>query len=352
LSHSDYRFIDRLLHRLALHFKPVAEISFDLDQLLVRAGPSEISSQKHVFVSGLARAGTTALMRRLHDSGQFRSLTYRDMPFVLAPNIWGKLNSISRRENRSSERTHGDGLSINFDSPESLDEVFWKIFDGDQYISPEGLRPHIPSKELIQKYVRYVNAILSTETPHRRYLSKNNNNILRLDAIQQAFSKALILIPFREPLQHAYSLLRQHRHFSSIQAESKFVLSYMTWLGHHEFGLGHRRFLLEKGVSPGYPVDSLNYWLALWSEVYSWLGYSNLQGPLFIAYEDLCSREFTWMKLAELAEIPSTRQCCCQFRLSVHPIEEGYDHALANRASSIYNKLLNHSRKTLYTAQI
>ena len=38
----------------------------------------------------------------------------------------------------------------------------------------------------MNKYVRYVNAILAaSDTPLERYLSKNNNNILRLGALHQ-----------------------------------------------------------------------------------------------------------------------------------------------------------------------
>ena len=62
----DYSFLERLLHRLALHYGPIADMSFDLDQMTVQADPSEIVLQRHVFVSGLARAGTTVLMRRFH----------------------------------------------------------------------------------------------------------------------------------------------------------------------------------------------------------------------------------------------------------------------------------------------
>jgi len=66
----DYSFLERLLHRLALHYRPIAEMSVDRDQMTVRADPSAVVLQRHVFVSGLARAGTTVLMRRFHATGQ------------------------------------------------------------------------------------------------------------------------------------------------------------------------------------------------------------------------------------------------------------------------------------------
>ena len=48
------------------------------------------NSDDHVFVSGLARSGTTALLNALYQSGTFASLSYDDMPFILAPNFGQK----------------------------------------------------------------------------------------------------------------------------------------------------------------------------------------------------------------------------------------------------------------------
>ena len=60
----------------------------------------------------------------------------------------------------------------------------------------------------MEKFIRYVGAVLVSDPEGRtRYLSKNNNNILRLPALARAFPQALILIPFRDPLTHAASLL-------------------------------------------------------------------------------------------------------------------------------------------------
>ena len=125
-----YGALDRLLHRLALQVGPIAEMSFDVDQRMAGGRSRDIVGLRSRFVAGLARAGTTVLMRRFHTTGAFRSLTYRDMPFVLAPNLWRRLMRSSRREVAATERAHGDSMLVDVDSPESLDEVFWRIFAG------------------------------------------------------------------------------------------------------------------------------------------------------------------------------------------------------------------------------
>lgn len=300
-----YSLLDRILHRLALQIESVAELSFDLDQRSLGREPAGVANERHVFVSGLARAGTTALMRRFHASGAYRSLTYRDMPFVLAPNLWRKLATRSARAAIGEERAHGDGIRVDVDSPESLDEVFWRIFTGPDYIARSHLRPHCPDATTLRKFVDYVGAILvAQDSGATRYLSKNNNNVLRLAAIREAFPQALILVPFRAPAAQAASLLGQHRQLCRLQREDGFVRSYMTWLVHHEFGLDHRPFRFDG--QPAAPVDrpapeDPDYWLRRWLEAYDWLERMAPADAVFVCYEDLCGDAGVWDRLAALA---------------------------------------------------
>jgi hypothetical protein len=210
------------------------------------------------------------------------------------------------------------------------------------------LTPHTPDAELIEKYVHYVNAILAaSDTRLDRYLCKNNNNILRLGAILQAFPKALVLIPFREPLQHAHSLLRQHLRFSELQAERPFTLAYMTWLGHHEFGLDHRPFQFPGAEPCPHAAQALDYWLHLWCETYSWLERSKPKPALFVCYEDLCNRAETWTRLVELADVSGTQEGGDPLRLSNRPLDASFDRALGDRAAAIYARLVEQARAQL-----
>jgi hypothetical protein len=272
------------------------------------------------------------------------------MPFVLAPNLWRRLALTSRREIERTVRAHGDNLLVDADSPESLDEVYWRIFCGDEYLKRNQLVPHAPGAEAVARYVRYVNAILAASEPRlERYLSKNNNNILRLGALQQAFPNALILIPFRDPLQHAQSLLRQHVRFSEMQAQREFTLSYMTWLGHHEFGLDHRPFHFAGAAPSTYAPGTLSYWLQLWCETYSWLEHSKPKAALFVCYEDLCNRPETWKRLAELADVSPTDEVGDPLKLSERPVTADFDSGLAERATTIYSRLVERSHP-IFTA--
>ncbi|MGB0749339.1 MAG: sulfotransferase [Magnetospiraceae bacterium] len=341
----DYGALDRVLHRLALGNRAIAEFSFDLDQKQVRRKVKTIVGNRHVFVAGLARAGTTILMRRFHASGAFRSLTYRDMPFVLAPNLWRRLSQQSQRQIAAAERAQGDRITVDADSPESLDEVYWRIFCGPDYIHADRLTPHRPPLEVVARFRAYVTAILAASSRREdRYLSKNNNNILRLKAIRAAFPKALILIPFREPLAHAESLRRQHANFQSQQGEDGFVKAYMGWLAHHEFGADHRPFIFG-GDRPGGAPETLNYWLDLWCATYDWLLNNAPADCLFVCYEDLCTDPGVWQGLAARAGIAADSGTEAPFSLRAQEGLQEVDAESRATAAALYERLRERSQQ-------
>ncbi|MDB5130963.1 MAG: Sulfotransferase family protein [Mucilaginibacter sp.] len=292
MSKSDYSAISRLLHRLALQSKSIAEMSFDVESMLVKEKET-VFSDRYIFISGLARSGTTMLMRYLYETGIFRSLTYQDMPFVLMPNTWKQL-SHSAPATGFKERAHKDGIMVGFDSPEAFEEVFWRVFCGDQYILKDRLKLHTIDADVLAKFKTYVrNVLLSGEGPGQvRYLSKNNNNVLRFQYLQQCLPGSQIIIPFREPLQHAVSLLNQHKHFSKVQSKDKFSLDYMNWLGHFEFGLNQKSFDLDDEETftamAQYNKADINFWLLNWKNYYRYVNDQHPANSMFFNYEKFC----------------------------------------------------------------
>jgi Sulfotransferase family len=290
---SDYSALDRVLHRLALASPMRAEMMHDIERgLFLKSAPPD--DGRHVFVTGLARAGSTILMREIHRTGAFGSLTYADMPFVLAPNLWARLSAKGQKPGVRAERAHGDGIEVDTQSPEALDEVYWRIFDGRAYIGAGGLVPHMPDQDLIAGYRDLIRLVLR-KTGQARYVSKNNNNILRLGALAAAMPEALFLVPLRQPLAHAASLRTQHGRFLN---SDPFVRDYMAWLGHHEFGATHRPFLF--GDRPEGDPQGLDYWLRQWLSVYAALDAAEAQADniCFVPYEALSADPAVWQAVA------------------------------------------------------
>ncbi len=303
---SNYGFLSRLLHKLALDYRFVAETLFDVEQMTSRGAAAPVI-EKPVFIAGLARSGTTALLTNIYETGIFRSLTYRDMPFVLMPSLWQKLSGSRTADLEHKERAHGDGILVNAESPEAFEEIFWRVFCGNRYIHDDRLTPHKVSRDTLEKFRQFVGSVLNAADDPRqtRYLSKNNNNLLRLRIIRKAFPDARVIVPFRDPVQQALSLMNQHALFCERHASDPFSLNYMNWLAHHEFGQGHKPFRFDGADTAGHATGELNYWLSLWNDCYRYLLETAGDDAYFLGLERLC--EHTGDEVARLyawADIP------------------------------------------------
>jgi len=345
---SDYNVLQKILHYVALSGTSVLEATLDAELAFCKSRMLNQGRQKHVFISGLARAGTTILMRSLYESQQFSSLTYADMPFVLAPNLWLKLSGKWRKNMEAKERAHGDGILVDYNSPEALDEVFWRTFVGKQYIGRDAIVPHSCDDETVEKFRKYI-AVILLRYAVNRYLSKNNNNILRLACILQAFPNAIILIPFREPLQHSNSLLNQHKLFKRKQSEDSFVRHYMSWLGHYEFGLSHKRFKTSGSRCVNGDTSSIDYWLEQWCNVYNYLLKETEKfsdNIIFVSYELFClDTDVVWQSLREALDIGDAKKPEMNIKRREVPTPSDTDQL--ERAQHIYELLTAISRDRL-----
>lgn len=92
----DYSDASKFLHKLILDNYNISKSLFNLDKRLFKKKTKNIK-KKFVIVSGLARAGTTALTEMLFNTGKFHSLTYSNMPFLTAVNIWSKFYSPKKK---------------------------------------------------------------------------------------------------------------------------------------------------------------------------------------------------------------------------------------------------------------
>ena len=109
---NNYSWLEQKLHKFALSSQFMREVTFDIESINI---PSSSESGDHVFITGLARSGTTILLNALYKSNIFASLSYSDMPFVLAPNLWSKISFI-KKDLELSERAHGDGIKVSAES--------------------------------------------------------------------------------------------------------------------------------------------------------------------------------------------------------------------------------------------
>ena len=318
---NNYSFYDRLLHRFALKNKFIRKMSYQIESDIIKVENNCIND--HVFISGMARSGTTILLNNIYKSGEFASLTYSDMPFILAPNIWNKLNSYSNTKKiMPIERAHKDGLMIDYDSPEAFEEVFWMTFE-----------TSVKDNNKILK--KYVDLILK-KYQKNRYLSKNNQNIKRLPLIKKIFPNSIILISYREPYAHCRSLLDQHKKFIALQKKDKFYLEYMNYIGHSEFGSGYKQLHDKNTIF--LDTNEVNHWLEQWYITYQkLLLLSEKINMQFICYEKLCNDSKSWDTL--LDKLMINKKYSNNYRQSTSYENVSYNEDLLNKCKKLYIKL-------------
>ena len=287
-----YSAMDKALHRVAFAAKPTQLALADIEDRLYPV--AEVPLRRPVFVTSLARAGTTLLLNILSQAPDFATHTYRNMPFVLCPLLWDRLSRRFREKGTARERSHGDGVAIDFDSPEAFEEVVWMAHWPGNYeedrIHPWSAADRDPVfEDFLRQHLRKIIS-LGGGAGSQRYLSKNNANIARLDLLQEIFPDARIVVPFRDPWDHARSLRRQHLRFCKLHREDDFSRRYMEWLGHFEFGGALRPIDFQgwcNGPAAAIPGD-LAYWLTYWCNCYEAVLERAGSAVTFIDYDALC----------------------------------------------------------------
>ena len=322
------------------------------NRLINQAKNSNHNNLNHVFITGLCRSGTTVLLNNLYLSGELKSIVYKHMPFILSPRLAVFFSELTNsNKNKFIKRYHGDGIYINFDSPESLDEVFWiKSYPENikkPYIGRESIK-----QEILDGYSLLLNKFSLFQSADR-LLIKNNNNHIRIKELSEHFKESIFLFMIRDPLEHAKSLLSQHINFSLKQKQNPYILEYMKLIGHEEFGINSKPFI--------YPNDkvnwfenkdkmSLDYWLFQWINTYKWFleeVISSRKNIFLISYEDLCSKKYLYSKICELIKIKK-HSPNLPFKLSQktdHKDKFAVNDSYLSTAKSIYNVLLDFSFK-------
>ena len=152
-------------------------------------------------------------------------------------------------------------------------------------------------------------------------------NILRLRAIAQSQPQAVLVHPFRAPLEQAASLLAQHRQACALGRADAFRAAFMRWLGHHEFGVDQRAIMLPPGSIPAGSPDTLIFWLRTWIGVHTHLLVQPAEVATmqcFVDYDRLASGDApTRARLAARLALPDPISGEALRAPAPHPIEAG-----------------------------
>jgi hypothetical protein len=199
-------------------------------------------------------------------------------------------------------------------------------------------------------HMRKIIALRSPEGP-ARYASKNSMNIARLRALKNLAPDCALIVPFREPLQHASSLLRQHRRFIRMHAEDRFAHRYMSGTGHFDFGENLRPINFGNWLNDAQCPDAmtLGFWLEYWVATYSHVLNHHAETANLLSFEELVSQpKRTLERIEQTLKLTTqqalTRQASDLRAVTEHPVDiSGVSGELLSEANDIHLSLLEAS---------
>jgi hypothetical protein len=274
----------------------------NLETRLLADEIAERPVEQPIYVSGLARSGTTILLEVLSRHDAVVTHRYKDYPPIFTPYLWNRLlERMPQQQAKAVERTHADGIMVTPESPEALEEILWMAFFPCIHDSSASavLDGATTNSEFESFYRSHISKLLRVRGG-TRYLSKGNYNITRLEYLLKLFPDARFVIPVREPLWHIASLMRQHALFCEGERGNPRALEHMRRVGHFEFGLDRRPInaadpsCIAAVTAAWEQGDEVTGWALYWSHIYGYVAdrleanQRLKEATLVMRFEDLC----------------------------------------------------------------
>lgn len=263
---------------------------------------SDIEIHAPVYVSGLARSGSTILLEMLASHPDAATHRYSDFPFLFTPCWWNFMMKLSDKKPAAlQERAHGDGILVNRQSPEAMEEMLWMaFFDGLHHPDTPHILDTTTQNSAFEAFYRdHLKKILHIRKAPR-YITKANYNTTRLAYIHRLFPDARFIIPIRHPLAQVESLMRQHARFTKV-ANCRVTLQ-MQASGHFEFGT-HRKSIhtgdtarMKELIAADMAGDNAKYYALQWDMIYGFLYRQLHEQPalakavLVVPFEECCAK--------------------------------------------------------------
>lgn len=262
-----------------------------------------------VYVTGLARAGTTITLELLNQHPDVTAHRYRDMIQPHLPYAWNAWNQFLDRlplpAEQPSERLHKDGILVTGDSPEAVEETIWNWFFPGLHEEERSavLDADTTNPAFERYYADHIRKLLLARG-RSRYLAKANYNVTRLAYLTRLFPDARFLVVVRHPAAHLVSWLKQHELISRTQAHDPRWAMMTRSVGHHEFGAQHRFINTGdtervRAIRAAWDSERRAYAFGMyWASVYGYVLGLVERDPavrdatLFVRHEDLCASPY------------------------------------------------------------
>jgi Sulfotransferase family len=281
-----------------------------IESKLLESTLSDVRIDRPVYVTGLARSGTTILLETLARHPDVATHRYRDFPLLFTPYLWNRwLDLVPRKPEAPAERSHGDGIAVTSESPEAFEESLWMTFFPHQHDASAGAildrSTHHPAFERF--YRDHIRKLLAVRGGCR-YVAKGNYNVTRIGYLAKLFPDARFVIPVRDPVWHVASLMKQHRLFLDGQRDNPRAQRHLRRVGHFEFGQDRRPINAGDDAAAAEITglwragEEVRGWARYWSHLHRHIadltdGDASLRQSIrVVRYEDLCAAPRVVMK--------------------------------------------------------
>jgi hypothetical protein len=336
---------DHALVQASRRLGPLLRALGDIEGDLLASRLDAVKLEAPVFITGLARSGTTMMLTVLAQAQGVATHRYRDFPFLFTPIVWNWFQErIGGAAGPSVERPHRDRIRINRESAEAFEEPLWQAFfpwlhDASRchLLGPETRNARF--EECFSSHLRKILWLRGGQ----RYVSKGNYNLARIGYLARLFPSARFIVPVREPVAHVRSLAGQHALFCDYAAADPRVPGYLAAAGHYEFGPQRRPINLDPArigeiESAWRDGDEYRGYARQWAQVYAHVdrlarGSDLGERILVVRYEDACARPHALvqqlLQFCGLAD-PSGRAAAAAATLSAPPEREDGDERAAH----------------------
>ncbi|MFO7558783.1 MAG: sulfotransferase [Desulfobacterales bacterium] len=274
----------------------------ELESRQLRAKLKNIKIIRPVYICGIARSGTTITLEMFHQHPDAGNHFYYHMPVPFLPHWWECLiSSLPVPVFQPVERIHKDGLMVTRDSPDAVEEMLWMaFFNGlhDENCS-NILGSEVRNERFEAFYKEHIQKLLWNQNK-KRYITKNNYNVTRLEYIARLFPDAVFLLVIRNPINHIASLMKQHRLFTEMTQKDSYLHKTLGIIGHFEFG-PNLAFINPGNTETIHRIRRLfaegrhvRGWAVYWEAIYRFIAERLEQNSalkkagLVVRYEDLC----------------------------------------------------------------
>lgn len=293
-------FIVKFFHE----FSFLANVVHTVESFQLKKRMEKTKIDRPIYITGLARAGTTITLEMLNKHPDVAAHRYLHMVLPYTPHWTQNITDYTPIMTSPVERLHKDRIAVTRDSPEAVEEIFWQKFftkTHDESLSNIlNIRTQNPQFESF--YRDHLKKLLINQKA-TRYLAKNNYNVARMEYLHKLFPDVKFIIIIRNPFDHIASLAKQDRILKELEYEDPRLLDWTKIIGHREFGtakvcINYNNPEITQRIRAlwRHKETYIEGWAVYWAETYSYIQKKLETNPnlakasLMVRYEDLCEK--------------------------------------------------------------